>query len=109
MLIRRSVDADLLAMLAIINDAANAYRGVIPTDRWHEPYMLADELAKEIADGVVFWVAEQEGRLSAVMGIQDKGDVTLVRNAYGATPTQQSVAGTNMLKPLQELTLKHSF
>jgi hypothetical protein len=79
--IRRSIDGDFPAMLAIINDAARSYRGVIPTDRWHEPYMPADELTKEIADGVVFWVAEQEGRLSAVMGIQDKGDVALVRHA----------------------------
>ena len=46
-------------MLAIVNDAAQAYRGVIPADRWREPYMPADELEKEIADGVVFWVAEE--------------------------------------------------
>jgi len=77
-------------MLAIINDAARAYRGVIPTDRWHEPYMPAEELAKEIADGVVFWVAEQEGRISAVMGIQDKGDVALVRNGFALLPSSES-------------------
>ena len=75
-------------MLAIVNDAAQAYRGVIPTDRWHEPYMPADELAQEIADGVVFWVAEEEGRPLGVMGIQDKVDVALVRHAYTA-PTMQ--------------------
>lgn len=63
MLIRLSVDGDFPAMLTIINDAARAYRGVIPADRWHEPYMSAAELAKEITDSVVFWVAEQEGRL----------------------------------------------
>ena len=74
-------------MLAIVNDAAQAYRGVIPADRWREPYMPADELAKEIAGGVVFWVAEEEGRLSGVMGIQDKGDVALVRHAYVAPNT----------------------
>ena len=62
MLIRRSVEADFAAMWAIINDAARAYRGVIPADRWHEPYMSADELKTEIAGGVVFWVAEEEGR-----------------------------------------------
>ena len=90
MLIRRSADGDLPAMLAIINDAARAYRGVIPTDRWHEPYMPAEELAKEIADGVVFWVAEQEGRISAVMGIQDKGDVALVRNGFALLPSSES-------------------
>jgi len=106
MLIRRSVDADVPGMLAIINDAARAYRGVIPTDRWHEPYMPADDLAKEIADGVVFWVAEQEGRLSAVMGIQDKGDVALVRHAYVASTTQRTGIGTAMLRHVEKLTDK---
>src|ERR1700692_2874200 len=103
MLIRLSVDGDSPAMLAIINDAARAYRGVIPTDRWKEPYMSADELAKEIADGVVFWVAEQEGRLSAVMGIQDKGDVALVRHAYVASTTQRSGVGTKLLRHVESL------
>lgn len=106
MLIRRSVDTDLPAMLAIINDAAHAYRGVIPADRWHEPYMPADELAKEIADGVVFWVAENEGQLSAVMGIQDKGDVALVRHAYVASTTQRTGVGTTMLHHVEKLTDK---
>ena len=106
MLIRRSVDADLPAMVTIINDAARAYRGVIPTDRWHEPYMSAGELAKEIADGVVFWVAEREGRLSAVMGIQDKGDVALVRHAYVASTTQRAGVGTSMLRHVEKLTDK---
>jgi N-acetylglutamate synthase-like GNAT family acetyltransferase len=106
MLIRRSVDGDFPAMLAIINDAAHAYRGVIPADRWHEPYMPADELTKEIADGVEFWVAEQEGRLSAVMGIQDKEDVALVRHAYVAPTTQRSGVGTTMLRHVEKLTDK---
>ncbi len=80
-LIRKILEADLGATLAIVNDAAQAYRGVIPADRWREPYMPPDELEKEIADGVVFWVAEEDGRLSGVMGIQDKGEVALVRHA----------------------------
>jgi GNAT superfamily N-acetyltransferase len=87
-LIRAIREPDLGASLAIVNDAAQAYRGVIPADRWHEPYMTPDELAKEIADGVTFWVAEEDGRLLGVMGIQDKGEVTLVRHAY-ITPTAQ--------------------
>jgi N-acetylglutamate synthase-like GNAT family acetyltransferase len=96
--IRKSVEADLGAILAIVNDSAQAYRGVIPDDRWHNPYMPADELEKEIAGGVVFWVAEQEGRLSGVMGIQDKGDVTLVRHAYVAPGTQRTGVGTKLLR-----------
>ena len=106
MLIRKSVDEDFTAMLAIINDAASAYRGVIPADRWHEPYMPADALGKEIASGVVFWVAEQEGRLSAVMGIQDKGDVALVRHAYVAPTTQRTGVGTLLLRHVEGLTDK---
>lgn len=106
MRIRKSVDDDFDAMLAIINDAAVAYRGVIPEDRWHEPYMPAEDLAKEIADGVVFWVAEQDGRVWAVMGMQDKGDVALVRHAYVASSTQRSGVGTKLLRHVQNLTGK---
>src|ERR1700716_2826466 len=106
MLIRKSVDGDFAAMLALINDAARAHRGVMPADRWHEPYMPEEELAKEIASGVVFWVAEQEGRVSALMGIQDKGDVALVRHAYVATTTQRSGIGTKLLRHVQGLTEK---
>lgn len=106
MQIRQSLDKDFDSMLAIINDAARAYRGVIPEDRWHEPYMPAEDLAKEIADGVVFWVAEQDGRVSAVMGIQDKGDVALVRHAYVASSTQRSGVGTSLLRHVQDLTDK---
>jgi N-acetylglutamate synthase-like GNAT family acetyltransferase len=103
MVIRRSVEADFAAMLAIINDAARAYRGVIPVDRWHEPYMPADELAREIAAGVVFWVAEQDGRLAGVMGIQDKGDVALLRHAYVAPTAQRAGVGTRLLRHVEGL------
>jgi N-acetylglutamate synthase-like GNAT family acetyltransferase len=90
-------------MLAIVNDAARAYRGVIPADRWHDPYMSADELASEIAAGVVFWVVEQDGHLSAVMGIQDKGEVALVRHAYVAPATQRTGVGTRLLRHVESL------
>ena len=106
MLIRKSVEADFEVMLGIVNDAAQAYRGVIPADRWHEPYMPADELVKEIADGVVFWVAEEEGRLLGVMGIQDKGDVALVRHAYTAPTTQRKGVGTGLLRHVESLAAK---
>lgn len=102
-LIRKSAEADLAAMLAVVNDAAQAYRGVIPVDRWHEPYMPTDELVQEIAAGVVFWVAEQEGRLLGVMGIQDKGDVALVRHAYVAPSIQRKGVGTRLLRHVEGL------
>ena len=106
MLIRKSAQADLAAIFAVINDAAQAYRGVIPPDRWHEPYMPRDELVGEIADGVIFWVAEDEGRLLGVMGIQDKGAVALVRHAYVAPTTQRQGVGTRLLRHVQSLTDK---
>jgi len=98
--IRSARDADRAAMLAIVNDAARRYRGVIPADRWHEPYMGADELAREIADGVDFRVAELDGRLAGVMGIQDRGDVALVRHAYVSSAVQQRGIGSALLRDL---------
>jgi len=106
MRIRKSTQADLAAMFAIINDAAQRYRGVIPADRWHEPYMPRDELESEIAHGVVFWVAEEEGRVLGVMGIQDKGDVALVRHAYVASGLQRKGVGTTLLHHVEALTDK---
>jgi N-acetylglutamate synthase-like GNAT family acetyltransferase len=105
-MIRKSVDADVPAILAIINDAAQAYRGVIPADQWHEPYMPLDHLESEISKGVVFWVAEEDGRLLGVMGIQDKGDVALVRHAYVASSLQRSGVGTKLLRHVEGLTDK---
>lgn len=106
MRIRRADDADAPHILAIINEAAEAYRGVIPADRWHEPYMPHDELAREIADGVEFWVAEEDGRVLGVMGLQDKGPVALVRHAYVARATQRGGVGTRLLRHVEELTRK---
>jgi N-acetylglutamate synthase-like GNAT family acetyltransferase len=105
-LIRKSQPADCAAILAIVNDAAQAYRGVIPADRWREPYMPPEELEKELADGVVFWVAEEDGRMSGVMGIQDKGEVALVRHAYVAPSMQKKGVGTRLLRHVQSLTGK---
>lgn len=101
--IRNSSPDDFAAMLAIINDAARAYRGVIPADRWHEPYMSDEELAREIRDGIEFWVAEQDGHIAGVMGIQDKGDACLVRHAYVASTTQRSGIGTALLRHVEGL------
>jgi len=105
-LLRKSVEADSAAMLAIVNAAAQAYRGVIPADRWRDPYMPSDELEKEIAEGVIFWVAEEDGRLLAVMGIQDKGEVALVRHAYVAPTVQRKGVGTSLLRHVQDISGK---
>jgi N-acetylglutamate synthase-like GNAT family acetyltransferase len=103
MLVRKSAEADLPSIFAIINSAAQAYRGVIPMDRWHEPYMQKDEFVREIAQGVIFWAAEEEGVLLGVMGIQDKGAVALVRHAYVAPTTQRKGVGTRLLRHVQSL------
>jgi N-acetylglutamate synthase-like GNAT family acetyltransferase len=105
-LIRKFLEGDLPAALAIVNDAAQAYRGVIPADRWHEPYMPREELMEEIARGVAFWVAEEDRRLLGVMGIQDKGEVALVRHAYVAPDLQRKGVGTSLLRQVQALTSK---
>ena len=104
--VRQSTAADFAEILSIVNEAARAYQGIIPADRWHEPYMPKDELTKEIEDGVVFWVAEDESGISGVMGIQDKGDVALVRHAYVVPTTQRSGVGTTLLRHIEGLVRK---
>jgi GNAT superfamily N-acetyltransferase len=100
--IRACRDDERAAVLAIVNAAAEAYRGVIPADRWHEPYMPAQELDDEIAAGVVFWGCELDGELVGVMGIQPVGDVDLIRHAYVAPGRQRHGIGTALLERLTE-------
>jgi GNAT superfamily N-acetyltransferase len=88
------------AILAIVNDAAEAYRGVIPTDRWREPYMPAVELDAEIAAGVVFWGCEESGEPLGVMGIQQVRDVDLIRHAYVSPAAQGRGVGGALLEHL---------
>jgi GNAT superfamily N-acetyltransferase len=88
------------AILGIVNAAAEAYRGVVPADRWHEPYMPADELDREIEAGVVFWGYEDEGELLGVMGVQDVGDVDLIRHAYVLPGSQRRGIGGALLERL---------
>jgi len=105
-MIRRCNKSDTARVCAIINDAAEAYRGVIPDDPWHEPYMPLEELEEEIADGIEFWGFEEDGDLVGVMGIQDKGEVTLIRHAYVITSRRHAGIGTQLLQHLEALTDK---
>jgi len=98
--IRPCTDADLAAIVAIVNDAAQAYRGHIPADRWHEPYMPEAELRDEVGAGVVFWGWEERGELRGVMGLQDVADVTLIRHAYVATAARRQGIGGKLLESL---------
>ena len=105
-MIRPCVDADFVAIYTIINDAAQAYCGVIPADRWHVPYMTRDSLRCEIASGVRFWGWEGDDDLVGVMGIQDVQDVTLVRHAYVRTANRNGGIGGKLLGELRTLTAR---
>lgn len=104
MAIRECVQTDFDRILAVINDSAQAYRGVIPADCWHDPYMPADELRQEIDDGVLFHCLEQNADILGVMGIQDKGEVALIRHAYVSTAHRGKGAGTMLLRHLESMT-----
>jgi GNAT superfamily N-acetyltransferase len=101
-MIRRCRDDEREAILEIVNAAAEAYRDAIPADRWHEPYMPADELDAEIGAGVEFWGYE-DGELEGVMGVQDVGDVDLIRHAYVRPGTQGRGIGGELLAHLTRL------
>jgi GNAT superfamily N-acetyltransferase len=102
-MIRRCSDADFDAIVEIINDGAQAYRGAIPADCWKDPYMPAQELRHELAGGVVFWGFEENGELVGVMGIQDVADVTLIRHAYVRTAHRRRGIGAALLSHLRGL------
>jgi GNAT superfamily N-acetyltransferase len=97
---------DLPALFEIINDAAVAYKGVIPADRWHEPYMPMPELKSEIAKGVRFYGYTLDGQLTGVMGIQDVKDVTLIRHAYVRTKQRRHGIGQALLEYLNQLSTR---
>jgi len=103
-MIRPCEETDFDAIYEIVNDAAQAYKGVIPPDRWHEPYMPREELRHEIDAGVVFWGYEEDGELIGVMGIQPVHDVTLIRHAYVRTARRNQGVGGKLLAHLRTLT-----
>ena len=103
-MIRKCDDTDFETIYQIINEAAQVYRGIIPADRWKEPYMPRDELEHEIEAEVRFWAYEEDGELLGVMGIQDVLDVTLIRHAYVRTAQQNKGIGGKLLSHLRTLT-----
>ena len=101
--IHRCVEGERDAILAVVNAAAQAYRGVIPDDRWRDPYMERAQLDREIDGGVEFWGSERDGGLVAVMGVQDVGEVDLIRHAYVHPDHQRGGLGAAMLEHLMGL------
>ena len=94
--VHRVTDAQVIC--TVINAAAQVYRGIIPDDCWHEPYMSVKELHQELEDGVVFSGITQGGRLVAVMGFQARGAVELIRHAYVIPPYQRTGMGRTLLR-----------
>ncbi len=103
-MIRPATDSDFQTIHTIINDAASAYKGVIPPDRYHEPYMPEEELREQIADGVEFYCyCDESSNVIGVMGIQHKQDVDLIRHAYVSTLARNRGIGGRLLEFLYEI------
>ena len=100
-MIRRCVDDDFETIYSIINDAAEVYKGVIPSDCWSEPYMPREELRDELNAGVTFWGQDEEGEIVGVMGIQQVAEVTLIRHAYVRPAKQNTGIGGKLLRSLR--------
>jgi GNAT superfamily N-acetyltransferase len=103
MIIRKLLRSDFNSILTVINEAAQAYKGIIPSDRWKEPYMLAEELKNEIASGVLFYGWIKDETIVGVMGIQAVKETTLIRHSYVRTKYQRQGIGGKLLKLLINL------
>lgn len=103
-MIRQCDSRDFERIYFIINESAEAYRRVIPSDCFREPYMPRDELRREIDHGVVFWGCEEDGELVGVMGIKNVQDVALIRHAYVLTAKRNHEIGRRLLSFLRAQT-----
>ena len=103
-MIRKCTESDFHSIYVIVNDAAQAYKGEIPADRWNDEYMSKEELRYEIDDGVEFWGFADDGELIGIMGIQPIQDVTLIRHAYVRTSRRNQGIGGKLLAHLRTLT-----
>ena len=94
---------DVSNILSVINNAALKYKGVIPDDCWHEPYMSEQELLNEFDSGVRVFGYKKNSILVGVMGIQELKDITLIRHAYTLTHYQGTGVGKSLLKYLLKI------
>lgn len=97
---------DRTTIFEIINQAAQAYRGNIPADRWHDPYMEFEELDAEISAGVAFWACEREGIVIGVMGVQPVRDVDLIRHAYVRPTSQRGGVGAALIEHIRSQSMR---
>lgn len=104
-MILKCEQSDFSDILDIINDGASAYKGVIPDDRWQDPYMSEEELKVQIEEGVQFWKFMDNGTVIGVMGIQDRQEVTLIRHAYVRTSERNKGIGARLLMHLYTIAL----
>ena len=87
-------------ILYVINDAATKYKGVIPDNCWHEPYMSEQELVNEFNVELRMYGYHSNNKLIGVIGIQEVKDVILIRHAYTLTSYQGKGTGSELLKYL---------
>lgn len=92
--------SDSSKILYVINGAAVRYKGIIPDNCWHEPYMSEQELVDEFTDGVRMFGYNRNNKLIGVIGIQEIKDVILIRHAYTLTSYQGKGIGSALLKYL---------
>jgi N-acetylglutamate synthase-like GNAT family acetyltransferase len=104
MITKSDLKKDFDTICEIINDASIAYKGIIPSDRWKEPYMTKEELETQINEGVEFWCYKENKNIMGVMGIQYKNDLTLIRHAYVRSKVRQKGIGGKLLKHLNNMT-----
>jgi N-acetylglutamate synthase-like GNAT family acetyltransferase len=105
-MVRNATEKDFDEIYNVINDAAIAYKGIIPAGSWHEPYMTKEELKTQIEDGVRFSCYIDDNKIVGVMGIQHKKDVDLIRHAYVITRQRKKGIGTILIQELLKASTK---
>ena len=91
---------DTSKILNIINDASLRYKGIIPENCWHEPYMSEQELIDEFNNKIHMFGYHKNNKLIGVIGVQEVKDVILIRHAYTLTAYQGKGTGSALLKYL---------
>jgi len=97
--IREVRDPELI--FEVVNDAARRYNGVIPADRWHEPYMPMEEVRDEL-QRMRFYGYVRDGKILGVIGKERVRDVTLLRHLYVRMDAQGMGIGGRLVAFVQK-------